>query len=69
MPRTTLSTDTVTITDKDGTDDLFDPPYASVADWWQQTDCRVMRIAVGDDNQYPDRIADDDDPDTDVTMK
>ena len=46
--------------------DGFNPPYASVADWWQQTDCRVMRIAVGDDNNYPDQIADVDDQDTDI---
>lgn len=39
-------------------DNDFDWPYnaankpASVADWWESTDCRVMRIAVGEDNQY-----------------
>ena len=38
----------------------FDWPYrddngpATVADWWEHTDCRVMRIAVGEDNQYLD---------------
>ena len=40
-------------------DDGFDWPYRdrqfrSVADWWEQTDCRVMRLAVGEDNQYLD---------------
>lgn len=44
----------VTITD----DEDFDWPYtpnneaATVGDWWERTDCRVMRIAVGQDNQY-----------------
>ena len=39
-------------------DNDFDWPYntdnkpASVADWWESTDCRVMRLAVGQDNQY-----------------
>ena len=41
-------------------DDEFDWPYrtdngpATVADWWETTDCRVMRIAVGQDNDYLD---------------
>ena len=41
-------------------DDDFDWPYrtdngpATVADWWEHTDCRVMRIAVGEDNEYLD---------------
>ena len=45
-----------TITD----DNDFDWPYnamnkaANVADWWETTDCRVMRIAVGEDNNYLD---------------
>ncbi|MCY4476353.1 MAG: hypothetical protein OXC83_13120 [Chloroflexi bacterium] len=39
-------------------DEDFDWPYnamnkpANVADWWGSTDCRVMRLAVGQDNQY-----------------
>ena len=39
-------------------DNDFDWPYrsddgpATVADWWETTDCRVMRIAVGEDNNY-----------------
>lgn len=39
-------------------DNDFDWPYtpdnspATVADWWDRTDCRVMRIAVGQDNNY-----------------
>ena len=45
---------TVTVAD----DIDFDWPYnsmnkaANVGDWWETTDCRVMRIAVGEDNQY-----------------
>ena len=41
-------------------DEEFDWPYrddngpATVADWWETTDCRVMRIAVGQDNDYLD---------------
>ena len=41
-------------------DNDFDWPYrddngpATVADWWERTDCRVMRIAVGQDNNYLD---------------
>ena len=41
-------------------DNEFDWPYradngpATVADWWETTDCRVMRIAVGQDNDYLD---------------
>ena len=51
----------------DGTiedDEEFDWPYtpegedgnkaATVGDWWQDTDCRVMRLAVGEDNDYLD---------------
>ncbi len=34
------------------TDDLPDNLAATVADWWERTDCRVMRIAVGEDNNY-----------------
>ena len=36
----------------------FDWPYNSmnkasnVGDWWETTDCRVMRLAVGEDNDY-----------------
>lgn len=47
---------TTAVTNEDDND--FDWPYnaankpASVADWWESTDCRVMRIAVGEDNQY-----------------
>ena len=55
-------------------DNEFDWPYrtdngpATVADWWETTDCRVMRIAVGQDNDYldpavaamPDTMPDDD---------
>ena len=26
------------------TDNEFDPPYASVGDWWGNLDCRVMRL-------------------------
>ena len=39
-------------------DEDFDWPYnsdnkaANVADWWETTDCRVMRLAVGQDNDY-----------------
>ena len=47
-------------------DEDFDWPYnadansnanpdnkpANVADWWESTDCRVKRLAVGQDNQY-----------------
>ncbi len=35
-------------------DDEFDPPYRSVADWWETLDCRGMRLAVGEDNDYLD---------------
>ena len=34
-------------------DDEFDPPYQSVGDWWETLDCRLMRLAVGEDNDYP----------------
>ena len=50
------SDDAVTVVD----DNDFDWPYradngpATVADWWETTDCRVMRIAVGEDNDYLD---------------
>ena len=33
-------------------DNEFDPPYQSVADWWENLDCRTMRMAVGEDNDY-----------------
>ena len=33
-------------------DGMFNPPYSSVGDWWNQLDCRVMRLAVGEDNNY-----------------
>lgn len=39
-------------------DNDFDWPYnaenkaANVRDWWESLDCRAMRIAVGEDNQY-----------------
>ncbi len=39
-------------------DEDFDWPYnamnkaANVGDWWETLDCRVMRIAVGEDNNY-----------------
>ena len=33
-------------------DDEFDPPYQSVGDWWENLDCRLMRLAVGEDNDY-----------------
>ena len=62
LPPTTTSDDTTTIND----DTDFDPPYRSVGDWWQQTDCRVMRLAVGEDNDYTDPVATTDDPDTEV---
>ena len=48
----------ITFTNTDGDDNEFDWPYtpnneaATVGDWWERTDCRVMRIAVGEDNQY-----------------
>ncbi len=48
----------ITLTNTDGDDNEFDWPYtpmneaATVGDWWERTDCRVMRIAVGEDNQY-----------------
>lgn len=45
-------------------DEEFDWPYtpegesgnkaATVGDWWQDTDCRVMRLVVGEDNDYLD---------------
>ena len=35
-------------------DDLFNPPYISVGDWWGNLDCRVMRLSVGEDNDYLD---------------
>ena len=49
----------------------FDWPYrddngpATVADWWDDTDCRVMRIAVGEDNQYLDAAVPDTSGDAD----
>ena len=33
-------------------DNEFDPPYQSVGDWWEILDCRTMRLAVGEDNDY-----------------
>ncbi len=33
-------------------DNEFDPPYQSVGDWWENLDCRLMRLAVGEDNDY-----------------
>ena len=33
---------------------VFNPPYVSVGDWWGNLDCRVMRLAVGEDNDYLD---------------
>lgn len=45
-------------TTSEGDDNDFDWPYnsankpANVADWWETTDCRVMRLAVGQDNDY-----------------
>lgn len=45
-------------TEEDDNDDDFDWPYnsdnkaANVADWWETTDCRVIRLAVGEDNDY-----------------
>ena len=41
-------------------DNDFDWPYhaengpANVSDWWETLDCRTMRLAVGQDNQYLD---------------
>ena len=49
---------TLTPTGTEGDDNDFDWPYnsankpANVADWWETTDCRVMRLAVGQDNDY-----------------
>ena len=43
-----------TVTD----DDEFDPPYLSVGDWWENLDCRTMRMAVGEDNDYLDADTD-----------
>ena len=43
-----------TVTD----DNKFDPPYLSVADWWENLDCRTMRMAVGEDNDYLDADTD-----------
>ncbi|MYD33189.1 MAG: hypothetical protein F4W98_04840, partial [Acidimicrobiales bacterium] len=53
-------------------DDDFDWPYhatngpANVGDWWETTDCRVMRIAVGEDNNYLNGAVEDDAGTTDV---
>ncbi len=47
-----------TVNGSEGDDNDFDWPYnsdnkaANVADWWETTDCRVMRLAVGEDNDY-----------------
>ena len=43
-----LGSSGATVTD----DDEFDPPYLSVGDWWEILDCRTMRMAVGEDNDY-----------------
>lgn len=46
-------------------DNEFDWPYnaisepASVADWWENLDCRTKRMAVGEDNQYLDAAVPD----------
>lgn len=64
----TGSADTIVVDDND-----FDWPYnamnkaANVGDWWETTDCRVMRIAVGEDNDYldPGNAGPDDTADTD----
>ncbi len=53
-------------------DNDFDWPYntdnkpASVGDWWESTDCRVMRLAVGQDNQYLNAAVPDDATTTEV---
>lgn len=39
-------------------DDSFNPPYRSVGDWWEALDCRGMRLAVGEDNDYLDAAND-----------
>ena len=49
-----LGSSGATVTD----DDEFDPPYLSVGDWWEILDCRTMRIAVGEDNDYLDADTD-----------
>lgn len=55
-------------------DNDFDWPYndnnkpASVADWRESTDCRVMRIAVGQDNNYLDAAFDDPSTEVDESM-
>ena len=55
---TTSAEDAATTAGPVADDFDFDWPYnsdnkpASVADWWESTDCRVMRIAVGQDNNY-----------------
>gem|GEM_PF-1034278 len=55
---TTSAEDAATTAGPVADDNDFDWPYnsdnkpASVADWWESTDCRVMRIAVGQDNNY-----------------
>ncbi len=58
--------------DADFDDEDFDWPYrsdngpATVADWWETTDCRVMRIAVGEDNNYLNGAIEDNAVTTDV---
>ena len=44
-------------------DDVFNPPYVSVGDWWGNLDCRVMRLVAGEDNDYLDPGVDDTDTD------
>ena len=41
-------------------DKEYDPPHQSVADWWETLDCRTMRIAVGEDNNYLNEAQDPD---------
>ena len=53
-------------------DGMFNPPYSSVGDWWNQLDCRVMRLAVGEDNNYLNPAEDGDsnaDPVVPATMQ
>lgn len=62
LPGTTRATyaaaNTRTVDGTEADDNDFDWPYnsmnkaANVGDWWETTDCRVMRLAVGEDNDY-----------------
>ncbi len=68
----TSASDDTTVVGPVTDDNDFDWPYnsdnkaANVADWWETTDCRVMRIAVGQDNQYLNGAIADDTGTTDI---